>query len=67
MGHYVGSGCTNRQSGLPVNNPRPSTARGKRRHEARNDGQKKRAEAIWEGPRSTKLSRYQKVLGLHGY
>lgn len=67
MAHRVGSGCLGREGGLPVNNPKPSTARGKRRHAARSDADKKRAENIWEGPRSTRKSRYQKAMGIGGY
>lgn len=48
---------------FPNHNPEPSTARGKRRHAARDDGGKKRAEAAWNKDRSKQKSRYQERLG----
>lgn len=50
-------------SSMPLHNPKPTTARGKRRHEARNEQEKLRAERAWATDRSTNISRYQKKLG----
>ena len=48
--------------GVPAHNPEPSTVRGKRRHNARNEEAKNRAEKAWKVERSTKPSRYQKAM-----
>lgn len=57
-----GTGATQEQTGLPPHNPEPSTPRGKRRHEKRNESEKARAKSAWAKPRATKPSRYQKAL-----
>lgn len=62
----VGTGCTSRNDGLPPHNPRPSTARGKRRHANRGDGAKKAAEAAWNRGRSTQESKLQRQLNESG-
>lgn len=50
--------CTSRITGLPEHNPKPSTERGKRRHNNRNDARKKIAESSWNKSRSTNVSRF---------
>jgi hypothetical protein len=52
MQNRYGSGCINIISSLPVHNPQPSSDRGKLRHNARSDNDKKRAESIWKKDRS---------------
>jgi hypothetical protein len=49
-----GSGCELYARSNPggEHNPKPSTERGKRRHEARNDDKKKRAQKAWDTGRS---------------
>jgi len=47
----------------PLHNPKPSTERGRRRHAARSEGERLRAESAWNRDRSTNMSRYQKALG----
>ena len=61
-----GDGCLSRISGLPIHNPKPSTERGKRRHNNRSGDNQKQAEASWNRNRTTKFSRYQKELGSRG-
>lgn len=51
----VGLGVIYKQLGLPDHNPTPSTSRGKRRHEKRNDDQKKIAKTAWETKRKSKI------------
>ncbi len=60
-----GRGC----EGFPIretdnieHNPQPRTERGKRRHNGRNDAQKKLAEQSWARPRSIKVSKKQQEL-----
>lgn len=40
--------------GLPEHNPKPSTRRGKRRHNQRPESDKRRAERAWNEQRSTR-------------
>lgn len=55
LGKMVGgTGCTSRNDGLGLHNPEPSTARGNRRHEARNEEQRAHAVRMWAKPRSNK-------------
>ena len=61
--HHAGVGCTSRRDGLPDHNPTPSTERGKRRHNKRNESDKNRAERAWNTGRTIRESRYQKALG----
>lgn len=50
-----GSGAANfAQSFVNNHYPKPSTPRGKRRHEARNEGQKQEAEKSWGTVRKPK-------------
>jgi len=46
-------------TGMPEHNPPPSTERGKRRHQNRNDADKQRAESTWSKTRSSSESRFQ--------
>ncbi len=61
-----GKGCTVLQFGLPENFPAPSTERGKRRHAKRTADQRKHAESVWGRARSTRQSKYQKILNSSG-
>ena len=48
-----GSGVVSKHSGTgPIQNPEPSTERGKRRHAARNENDAKRASKAWTVDRS---------------
>jgi hypothetical protein len=58
----IGDGVPQRITTLPVHNPEPSTPRGRRRHDRRNESQKQAAKAAWNRERSNKMSRYQKKL-----
>jgi hypothetical protein len=58
----IGEGVPARQAGLPAHNPEPSTKRGKRRHEARNEQEKGVAVKAWATARTNRQSRYQKAM-----
>lgn len=62
MQYNQGSGCPGRVSTLPAHNPEPSTDRGRRRHDKRNESQKNVAAKAWGRARTTNKSRYQKAL-----
>jgi len=61
----AGQGCLTRNDGLPDHNPTPTTKRGKRRHDARSDDQKKRAEKAWNAGRTKQESRYQQKMSVN--
>lgn len=52
MSKVIRSEASKNRTGLPQHNPMPRTDRGKRRHENRNDTQKKQAEAAWRKERA---------------
>lgn len=59
-----GEGCLLRSGNNTVHNPPPAKgSRGERRHAKRSDAAKKHAEAGWLIERSTRKSRYEKILG----
>mgnify|MGYP006904094810 CR=1 FL=1 len=63
----IGNGVPQKVSSLPPHNPEPSTPRGRKRHDGRNEEQKRIAQKAWGRERSTRPSRYQKkLLGFHG-
>ena len=62
IGIIAGNGVTVTHFNLPDHNPKPSTARGKRRHSNRTDDKKKQAEAAWNRNRSNNKSKKQKAL-----
>lgn len=65
-----GEGCRNyvHPAGIDncLHNPKPSTERGKRRHQNRNEQQQKHAVHAWEMPRSCRKSKKQLVLESSG-
>ena len=61
-GGIIGTGCPTTVVGLPVHNPEPSTARGKRRFAALEPKQQEQRRARWNIGRSTRPSKMQKKM-----
>jgi hypothetical protein len=60
MNHIgVGSGCPVTVFTVPEHNPKPSTARGKRRYAALDADRRTRRERMWGAPRSNTPSKKQ--------